>query len=199
MQEGRAALRGAVLEAASRLLLEAGPPALTMRRIASEIGASTTVLYTMFGGKDGIADALYRDGFARLRQRIDDVPADRRPLERLAAASAAYRAAALADPAAYRLMFGLALPGFVPSAEAQAEARGALDGMVRIVEACILSGDFRPVDARFAVDVLLAAAHGAMSLELARDEAAEWARERYRLATTGAAFAFLAAGPPRTG
>jgi AcrR family transcriptional regulator len=37
---------------------EDGPDALTMRRIAAEAGSSTTVLYTMFGGKAGIAEAL---------------------------------------------------------------------------------------------------------------------------------------------
>lgn len=48
---GKHALRTLVLDTASRLLEDDGPDALTMRRIASEVGCSTTVRYTMFGGK----------------------------------------------------------------------------------------------------------------------------------------------------
>jgi len=31
------------------------------------VGCSTTDLYTAFGSKDGLADALFREGFERLR------------------------------------------------------------------------------------------------------------------------------------
>lgn len=45
----------------SRLLTQEGSAALTLRRVATDAGCSTTVLYTMFGGKDGPAEALYRE------------------------------------------------------------------------------------------------------------------------------------------
>jgi AcrR family transcriptional regulator len=68
------------------------------------VGCSTTVLYTMFGGKEGLADALSREGFERLRCRLDRVP-DEDPLARLRALAHAYRANALAERAYYRVMF----------------------------------------------------------------------------------------------
>jgi hypothetical protein len=40
-----------------------------MRRIASEVGCSTSVRYTMFGGKAGVVEALWAGGFERLRLR----------------------------------------------------------------------------------------------------------------------------------
>jgi AcrR family transcriptional regulator len=62
------------------------------------VGCSTTVLFTMFGGKEGLADALYREGFERLTRRLERVP-DEDPLARLGALGHAYRANALAERA----------------------------------------------------------------------------------------------------
>src|SRR3954462_9225422 len=82
---GSETLRRALLDTASRLLVKEGPSALTMRRLAAAAGCSTTVLYTTFGGKDGIAEALYREGFARFAKRLAVVPHTDDPLERLVA------------------------------------------------------------------------------------------------------------------
>ena len=43
-ESGRAAQRRLLLDAASRLLESEGPQALTMRRLAGEVGCSTSVL-----------------------------------------------------------------------------------------------------------------------------------------------------------
>ena len=111
---GRQAVRQLILDTASRLLETEGPDALTMRRIASEAGCSTSVLYTMFGGKTGVTDGLWREGFERLRQALQQAEGDG-PLGRLAAMGRAYRANALANPAYYTVMFQRPIPGFEPS------------------------------------------------------------------------------------
>lgn len=72
--QGQEALRAALLDLAAQLLAAEGPSALTMRRIATAAGCSTTVLYRHFGAKDGIAEALYQEGFARLRRSLEAVP-----------------------------------------------------------------------------------------------------------------------------
>ena len=64
----------ALLTAAHRLLAEDGPEALTVRRIAGEAGMSTMNVYSRFGGKDGVIDELYADGYRRLVTEIDSVP-----------------------------------------------------------------------------------------------------------------------------
>ncbi|MDP9356610.1 MAG: TetR/AcrR family transcriptional regulator, partial [Chloroflexota bacterium] len=64
--EGQAALRRAILDEAILLLVEEGLQGLSLRRIAGAVGCSTTVLYTLFGGKSGIVEALWLEGFARL-------------------------------------------------------------------------------------------------------------------------------------
>ena len=77
------ALRLGILDAAGRLLVEEGPQALSMRRVAREVNASTQVLYTMFGGKDGLANELFLEGFERLTAAHGAPPRSDDPLRHL--------------------------------------------------------------------------------------------------------------------
>ena len=165
-RQGQEALRRVLLEAAGGLLLAEGAGALTMRRVAGAVGCSTTVLYTMFGGKEGLADALYREGFERLRRRLEAVPGGD-PLARLGALADAYRDNALAGRAFYGVMFQRAIPGFVPSAASLAVAGASLEVLARAVRAAMDAGVLRDGDPRAVAEVLWAAVHGAVSLELA--------------------------------
>src|ERR671912_59125 len=88
--QGRDALRQTLLDAASQLLTDAGPQALSMRRIAQEVGCSTMVLYTVFQNKHELANALYLEGFARLENALHAVPHSSDPLAYLRDLGAAY-------------------------------------------------------------------------------------------------------------
>ena len=189
-RSGQEALRRTLLDAASRLLLAEGPGALTMRRVAGAVGCSTTVLYTMFGGKEGLADALFREGFERLRRRLEAV-ADHDPLRRLGALADAYRANALAERAYYGVMFQQAIPGFRPSAASLAAARASLEVLALAVRAAMDAGALRPGDPQPVAEVLWAAVHGVVSLELAGhfpDPAA--GADRFRSLATAAILPF---------
>ncbi len=186
---GRQVVRRLLLDAASRLLEAEGPDALTMRRIAAEVGCSTSVLYTMFGGKSGVAEGLWREGFERLRQALEQADgAD--PLGRLAAMGRAYRENALANRAYYAVMFQRPIPGFQPSAEAYAESLRPLQLLVGAVADCIDAGVFRAADPAHIAGVLWAAAHGAVSLELAGYEGASDAEARFQDLLAAAAWFF---------
>ena len=188
---GRQAVRRLVLDVASRLLEAEGPEALTMRRIAAEVGCSTSVLYTMFGGKSGVAEGLWREGFERLRQAMERVEADD-PLGRLTALGHAYRANALANRAYYAVMFQRPIPGFEPSAEAYADSLRPLRILVGAVADGIEAGVFRAADPTHVATVLWAAAHGAVSLELAGYEGAADAEARFEDLLAAAAAWFSA-------
>ncbi|MCF3102319.1 TetR/AcrR family transcriptional regulator [Streptomyces roseoverticillatus] len=189
---GQAAVRTTILDHAIDLLVTEGPAALTMRRLATGIGASTKVLYTMFGGKEGLADALYREGFARLRRAQQQVAVSGDPLDHLNQLGAAYRAHALTEPAYYRVMFEQAIPGYRPSAEALSAAETAFEASVAAVQACIDSRVFRPGDAYEISKLFWAAAHGAVSLEIAGHFPPESAARRYDTLMTAVGQAFLA-------
>jgi AcrR family transcriptional regulator len=162
-----------------------------MRRLASALGCTTTVLYTMFASKQGLVDAMYREGFERLTARLRAIPADAPPAERLRRSAVAYRKNALASPELYQLTFGAAAPGHTPGAEAVAAADEALGALIEIVMDCMDAGVLRRGNPRFAAEVLTAAAHGAVSLELSHYFwSHEEAEERYAALTRAAAQAF---------
>lgn len=185
-------LRATVLDAAGEILARDGPAGLTMRRLASALGCTTTVLYTTFASKQGLIDAMYREGFDRLTARMRAIPVDAPPAERLRLSGIAYRENALSSPQLYQLTFGAAAPDHTPGTEAVAAAETSLDALVEIVEACVDAGIFRCEDPRFIAQVLTAAAHGAVSLELSHYfwSQAE-AEQRYTALTAAAAQAFM--------
>jgi AcrR family transcriptional regulator len=182
---GREHLRSLLLDTASRLLIAEGPAALTMRRIAVEVGCSTTVLYTMFGGKAGLAEALYVEGFRRFRHHFERLPPDDDPIERIYALSRAYRASALAEPDYYRVMFAQAMP-FTPGPDAAAAASEGFQILVDAVRACLETGVFRPGEPDEIAEVLWAASHGVISLELSGHLTGEAAAARYEVAARAA-------------
>ena len=69
-----------LLKAASDLLATEGPGALTVRRIANAAGVSTMNVYSRFGGKDGVVEQLFIEGFTRLGAGMSD--GRRRPTTR---------------------------------------------------------------------------------------------------------------------
>ncbi|MHB8342404.1 MAG: TetR/AcrR family transcriptional regulator [Mycobacteriales bacterium] len=196
---GATVLRRTLLDTASRLLTTEGPQALTMRRLAGAAGCSTTVLYTAFGSKDGIVEALYREGFARFARRLAAVPASPDPLHRLTELARAYRDNALAQRTYYGVMFAGAVPGFTPSSDARTEADATLQVLTDQVGACIDARVFASGDAHAMAEVLWAAAHGAVSLELGGYFSdAQAARRCFDTLTTAAGALFLRAQPRRS-
>ncbi|HUR13276.1 MAG TPA: TetR/AcrR family transcriptional regulator [Mycobacteriales bacterium] len=136
--------RRAVVEAAARLLAEEGPHGLSLRRIAAEAGGSTQLVYTLFGGKPGLADALYAEGFGRLaaacRAALAQCPPPGDP-ERLMAIGRAYRAFAQDEPAFFAVMFGKAIPDFTPTTATSGRCRANTFGnLVGEVQACLDAG-----------------------------------------------------------
>jgi AcrR family transcriptional regulator len=160
-------LRSRLLDVAVNLLASDGPESLTMRRIAAEAGCTTTVIYTMFGNREGLAEALYLEGFERFRRFLEAVSPRRNPLEHLTALGPAYRQACLSEPGYYSLMFERAIPGFEPSERARTLARAALNILDRVIADCISAGYLIPTQPRKIADALWAAAQGAISLERA--------------------------------
>jgi AcrR family transcriptional regulator len=191
--EGGASLRRRLLDTASVLREQHGPEVLTMRRIAAEAGCSTSVLYTAFGGKSGIAEALWKEGFDRLSTALDAVIGDH-PLERLAAIGRAYRTSALTNRSYYAVMFQRPIPGFEPSPEAYEASLRPLRTLTDTVAECIDAGVFRGEDPRHIAGVLWAATHGAVSLELAGYEGAIDAEHRFEDLCSAAAAWFMTPG-----
>jgi AcrR family transcriptional regulator len=85
----------AVVDAALRLVEEYGASALTMRRLAEEIGAAVTAIYHHVGNRDALIDLLVD----RLMADMGSVhPAGRVPRTRIASIAREWRAKLLAHP-----------------------------------------------------------------------------------------------------
>lgn len=148
---------------AEQLLRDDGPHALSLRRIAELAGTSTQAVYTTFGGKPGLIDALYRVGYQRLAERLEAVDAHLEPIPMLVELSLAYRDNALANPHLYELMTGLPLPEYDPPATSRAFARSTLQPLIDAVAAAVRCGELDG-NPREVAHVLWAAAHGFVSL-----------------------------------
>ena len=169
--EGDVVVRRGLLDLAARLLAEEGPQALTLRTLAQRANCSTKVVYTVFGGKNGLSEGLKVEGFAQLRFAVErERRRHRDPVRALLPVMMTYRGFALAHRALFRVMFGNALPEHVPTEYSRQQARLALGAVESAVAAaCAALGedppDVRP-DAREAAVRLWAAVHGPVSLEL---------------------------------
>jgi AcrR family transcriptional regulator len=128
-------LRLRLIEAAARLLAEEGAAAVTTRRVAAEVGTSTTAIYSLIGSKDDLVVAVREEGFARLAAHLGRVGDTGDPLDDIHRLGHAYLEMALESPDLYRIMF-----------EAVGEIRvdaGTFQILLDSVQRCIDAGFFR--------------------------------------------------------
>ncbi len=154
-------LRRALIDAAARILADEGPGALSVRRVAQEVGASTMVVYTHLGDKDGMLDAVREHAFAGFAAALAAVD-ERDPWANLRAVGHAYRGFAKANPAPFKLMFGRA----TPSPAMQATSRRAFEALTSAIGRVMAALDKPARAIEPAAMSVWAATHGIVSLEL---------------------------------
>jgi AcrR family transcriptional regulator len=161
-------LAARLIDEAGRILAAEGVGALTLRKLAARSGTTTMAVYTLFGDKHGLLAAMHNEGFARLGAATERAVADAEddPIAALAALGLAYREAALANPHLYNLMFGGAVPGFVPDEASQAAADSTYQPLVMAVQRCLDAGRLAGADAEQIASYLWSVSHGVVSLEI---------------------------------
>lgn len=122
-------MRSDLVRAALVVLRRDGPAGLTVRSITDEAGCSTTGIYTHFGGKHGLVEAVFLDGF----ESFDAATGPSLDAGDIAAAGRAYRQWALANHTQYMVMFGRAVPDYVPSERALERALESFARLARSV------------------------------------------------------------------
>ncbi len=165
---GGADLATRLVDEAGRILSAEGTSALTLRRLASASDTSTMAVYTLFGDKQGLLAAMYREGFRRLGTALREATRSASdPLAALAQLGVSYRQTALANPHLYDLMFGRPVPCFVPDEDTQAVADAAYWPLVEAVQRCLDAAQLTGGPAERIARHLWAVTHGMLSLELA--------------------------------
>ena len=193
-----------LVAAAIDLLADEGSAALTVRSLAARAGCSTMGVYSRFGGKDGVVDAVFAEGFRRLTEAMRNVTTTDDPVADLERCGRAYRAFAIANPTHYRVMFGEAVPGFHASEASILIAHESLGLLEFRVARCLDAGQFDPSygTPEDLAHSFWAASHGLVSLELSGmgREPATQRDERFdrtqRALVRGVSTAIASAPPP---
>ncbi|MFN3816181.1 TetR/AcrR family transcriptional regulator [Brevundimonas sp.] len=98
--------RAEILEAAERLFVECGYEGATIRKIADEVGLSSTALYMHFRDKSEILAEICRGAFAQLTALTAQIEVEAAPVEvRMRRMMEAYAQFGLQNPNAYRLIY----------------------------------------------------------------------------------------------
>jgi AcrR family transcriptional regulator len=156
------AVRVALLETAARIIAEEGPSRLTLRRLATEVGASTMAVYTHFGSMTEVRREVRREGFARLGTQLAAVEVTGDPVADYFVLGWAYFRNGTQNPNLYRAMF---LDGPV-DAEDVGMGVETFEHCLRAAQRCIDAGRFDAQDPLAIATQLWALLHGIVSLVL---------------------------------
>ncbi|HEX4813729.1 MAG TPA: TetR/AcrR family transcriptional regulator [Nonomuraea sp.] len=162
------ALRHDLLDAAMRVLREEGALHLSLRRVADAAGTSTMGIYTCFGGRAGLLEAIYQHGFTLLHAELTrSLTGHTDPHPRIMAIAYGYRDFALSDPALYALMFERPLPGFDPSPEQRHDALArTFTLLTEATTDATTAGLIRSLAPERAAYLVWTTIHGLVSIEL---------------------------------
>lgn len=129
-------LREALLEAAIRLIAEAGPTAFTLREVARRAGVSHNAPYRHFHDKDELLAAVGSQGFRELNDAmLEESRQQASALDRLKHAGLAYVAFALRRPEHFTVMFDAPAPkGKHP--DSTGAGKEAFETLVQLVKNC---------------------------------------------------------------
>jgi AcrR family transcriptional regulator len=165
-REHDAATRDRLLAAAARLSAEEGWEAVSVRRVADEASTTTRAVYSLFGSKQGLEEALHEAMFERLRELMGETPNTGDPRSDLLAMRHPYRRWATERPERYAALMRFSGPRAAPRSQkglalANAAASELRDAIVRCAEAGLIN----PKDVDSLVMQWRAAAHGLAEFE----------------------------------
>jgi AcrR family transcriptional regulator len=136
--------RLALAAAAERLVAEGGPGALSVRAVANEVGTTTRAVYSLFGSKDRLVDALAQRAFELLQAGMDELPETDDPAaDLLEAGAGVFRRFVREHPSLFRIAFQRIVPGLPAGpelTEARHRALARLEARIERVKAAGLLG-----------------------------------------------------------
>lgn len=163
--------RAEILEAAERIFVDYGYQGATIRRIAEEVGVSSTALYMHFRDKSEILVEISEATFGQLMAQNDEIIAtEADPVRRVRRILESYMAFGLAHPHAYLLVFN---PSAAALSEEKAAAIDALglrcfEGFRQSVADIAAGGKLICHDVDAAAQASWACAHGMTALLITR-------------------------------
>jgi AcrR family transcriptional regulator len=161
--------RGEILHAAERIFVREGYHGATIRKIAEEVGVSSTALYMHFRDKSEILLEICQDAFAQLIAQNDEISSlPIEPKARVRRMLDAYMEFGLQNPNAYQLVFASPPGALAGEKVAAMNALGmrCYEPFRQAVAEIAEAGELRGEDADAASQVAWAATHGFVMLQL---------------------------------
>lgn len=161
------AVADALVREAARLLSTEGPDAVSARRLARAVGASTMAVYTHFGGMEELLLAVRREGFRRFGAAIDSPSATDDPVADWMLQGLTYRRFALDEPHMWTVIFSVV--GFDDSGITEQDAAAALATFATLearIARCVATGRWRCDDVTVTAEVCWGQVHGLAGIEL---------------------------------
>jgi AcrR family transcriptional regulator len=157
-----------ILAAAWELAAEEGLAGISLRDLAARVDLRQPSLYSYFGSKLDLYDAMFAEGYEQLLEIVEARELSGDPHEQIRQMARTFVELAVADVPRSQLLFQRTLPGFEPSAESYALARRFLDEARRRLAA---AGFTRPED----LDLYTALVGGLVNQQMANDpNGARW-------------------------
>jgi AcrR family transcriptional regulator len=147
-----------VVDAAAAIADAEGLDAVTLARVAGELGVRAPSLYNHVDGRAALLRALALRGVRELTAALRDAAIGRSGPDALAATARAYRASAIAHPGLYAASVAAPAPD---DAEHQTAAQETVDVVYAVLRGWDLEGD----DAVHAARAFRSAIHGFVLLE----------------------------------
>lgn len=169
--------RGEILAAATRIFNSDGYDGATIRRIADEVGLSSTALYMHFRDKDEILVEICQGAMEQLLTLGAQIAAqDKPPVERARNMIEAYIQFGLDNPSTYRLVFCSHGRHLSPESQAPVEMLGdrCFQKLHDVVAEIADQGRLKSPGALVAAQVLWSAGHGLVSLMITQPDR-QWA------------------------
>ena len=95
----------ALLAAAELLVQDSGPEAVSIRAVANSVGTTTRAVYSLYGSKQGLMDALAVHAFDLLCDGVSRLPPTPAPVHDLVEAGLVFRQFAVEHPSLFRIAF----------------------------------------------------------------------------------------------
>ena len=162
-------LRGEILRAAERLLIDKGSAeAVSIRAVATAVGVTPPSIYLHFADKDELIFAVCQEQFARLEQLVDEASVGiDDPLQRLRKMGETYVRFGVDHPEQYRIL--LMSKGEVSVSDFQDGTMPGVSTFQRLmaaIEACMDAGIFARKDVFLVATGIWSLVHGITSMRI---------------------------------
>jgi AcrR family transcriptional regulator len=162
--------RAEILDAAWGLARRDGLAALSLRDLGAAVGMRAPSLYTYFGSKHDLYDAMFAQGMQQFADEIVRSPRGPTARDTLRNRVKTFVRVAAEDPLRYDLLFGRPVPGFVPSPESLSIGLSSLAGTRELARAAGLVSER-------AFDLLIATSRGLVAMQNANEPGGDrWIR-----------------------